>query len=252
MSIRTSPRLFTTVALGLVLTALGWPGPGAAVTIQAPLVQGTANALNPSDPVWQGSQEYQVTLDTTITATGVPQPVPSAGFRYLQVTALRDAADIYFRFRWGDRTKNASVGDTPLFADALALEIPYSANSSIAMGNQFQPVNILFWRADLADPVTGLGQPQNIVSGGAGTVQTSPDSASLPTAFSQGYDPVQKLWTVVIKRPLSGASSPNGNLPALVPGSNYRITFAQWDGAQKERNGVKLVAGSWQTLRVGN
>jgi hypothetical protein len=36
----------------------------------------------------------------------------------------------------------------------------------------------------------------------------------------------------------------------LKKGQNYQITFAQWDGKNQERNGLKLVTGTWQTLRL--
>jgi DMSO reductase family type II enzyme heme b subunit len=148
---------------------------------------------------------------------------------------------------------DVSETDAPLFADAVALEIPYNAtSSSIAMGNQFEPVNILFWRANARGSAAGTGQVQNIVSGGAGTVQKSPDSDALVASQVIAYSQTRAggSWTVIIKRPLSGTASPAGNIAALTRGKNYRITFAQWDGGNQERNGVKMVAGSWQTLFV--
>lgn len=246
---RALARLLIGTFAALVLTALAGPPAGhcAVVTVKAALNKGTFNGLDPNDAAWKKVTEYSVTLDTVITAAGVPQLLPSSKYKILKVKALHNGTDVFFRMAWADATKNVSTAGPPLFADAVALEIPYSGNaSSIAMGNQLQPVNILFWRGNLGDPVTGLGQPQNIVSGGAGTVQTSPDSAAQPTACSQTY--AGGTWTVVIRRPLSGAPSANGNLVALVPATNYRITFAQWDGGNAERDAVKLVAGSWQTL----
>lgn len=250
MNTGAAPRFLSRLVLPLVLAAAFWPAAGqAAATIRAQLVSGAAAGIDPNATVWTGVTEYTVTLDTVISATGTPQLVPSTQFRSLQVKAIHDNVNVYFRLRWTDATKDVSVGDSLLFADAVALEIPYSANAaSIAMGNQFQPVDILYWRADLGDPVTGLGQPQNIVAGGAGTVQTSPDSESLPTVTSQVY--AGGAWTVVMQRPLSGAPWPSGDLVTLTPGGTYRITFAQWDGRAKQRGPVKLVAGSWQTLIV--
>lgn len=251
MSTGAAPRRLLRVVLLILAAAVCPTMTYAAATISAHPVSGPFDGLDPNDAVWEGAIEYTVTLDTVISATGIPQLVPSSKFRYLKVTAIHDNSDIFFRLRWSDATKDISVGDTMLFADAVALQIPYSAtSSSIAMGNQFQPVNILYWRADLGDPVTGLGHPQNIVAGGAGTVQTSPDSDLLLTGTSQGY--AGRTWTVVMRRPLSGTPWPSGDLVTLNPGGTYRITFAQWDGRSKERDGVKLVAGSWQTLSISN
>ncbi|MCU0836434.1 MAG: ethylbenzene dehydrogenase-related protein [Chromatiaceae bacterium] len=226
-----------------------------AATIQAPLKTAT-DGLDPNATVWSTVPQYSIALDTVISTAGVPQILPKAKWKYVLVKAYQDGTDIYFRYQWPDPVPDMDVSDTGLFADGFAMEIPYGLNASIAMGNQFEPVNILFWRADLANP-------QNIVAGGAGTVQTSPDSddadmdpATQPpvplSVHSQSW--VNGRWTIVIKRPLSGDISTNGNLVALVPRSidstkgNYRITFGQWDGGNHERDGVKLVTGSWQTL----
>jgi DMSO reductase family type II enzyme heme b subunit len=99
----------------------------------------------------------------------------------------------------------------------------------------------------MVDPATGLGHPQNIVAGGAGTVQTTPDSDLLPIIHSQSRS--ASGWVVIIQRPLVNASA-NGNMVTLARAKSYRICFAQWNGAFQERNGTKMVAGSWQTLFV--
>ncbi|AJE02765.1 ethylbenzene dehydrogenase-related protein [Geobacter pickeringii] len=228
--------------LALLLAALAAPSPGhCAVTITAAYVATAGGGLNPNDPDWNSATQYTVPLDTVISASGMPQMLPSARWRYLKVTVMHDGTSIFFRYQWPDATQDISVADGPLFADAFAMQIPYTGMSSIAMGNQFEPVNMIYWRANLA-------APQNIVSGGAGTVQKSPDSATLPISQSQIW--ANGTWTLVIKRPLSGAASLAGNMVPLARGKYYRITFAQWDGGNQERNGVKLVAGSWQTLFV--
>ncbi len=249
----TRPRRLVSALLALTLAALLPVAAAAApVTIQVRF-NGSAGGLNPADAAWNTATQYYVALDTVISTAGVPQLLPRTKWKYVLVKAYRNATDAFFRYQWADPSADADVSDTMLFSDAFAMEIPYGLNSSIAMGNQFEPVNILFWRADLPNP-------QNIVAGGAGTVQTSPDSGGPPPAtpplitHSQAW--ANGMWTVVIRRPLSGAASPQGNLVELVPRSVnpqrgvYRICFAQWDGGNQERDGVKLVAGSWQTLYI--
>src|SRR5574341_549146 len=238
------------LVLTLVVISLLWPIAGdCAVTIRATYVPAAANGLDPNDAAWNVVPQYTVALDTVITAAGAPQLLPSSKWRFLRVKAMHNGADIFFRFQWPDATQDTEVADGPLFADAVALEIPYNAiASSIAMGNQFEPVNIIYWRADLPNP-------QNIVSGGAGTVQKSPDSDGPPPLVSHFQQWTSGTWTVIFKRAMTGPAvdstgkSP-GNMVTLVRGANYRITFAQWDGGNQERKGVKLVAGSWQTLFV--
>ncbi|MCU0578659.1 MAG: ethylbenzene dehydrogenase-related protein [Desulfobacterota bacterium] len=239
------PPLFRWWGPVLILLALIRPA-GAAVTIDAVYVAAIGNGLNPTDPAWSQATATTVALDSVIGPTGVPQLLPTAQWRYLQVRAIHNGNQIFFRYEWADGTNNLSVADTPLFADAVAMEIPFTVSSSIAMGNQREPVNILYWRADLV-------KPENLVSGGAGTVQKSPDSEALPISHSQSRTALPGSWTVIIQRPLQGTYNPpaqSGNLVTLNRGGNYRICFAQWDGAQEERNGLKMVAGSWQTLQV--
>lgn len=235
------------VLAAVMLPSLSQPASGAVVTIQARYVASIANGLNPADTAWTGTQ-YTVALDSIIGPTGVPQLLPSSQWRYLKVRAIHNGTDIFFRYEWADTTASTLVDDVPKFADAVAMEIPFVNPSTVAMGNQREPVNIIFWRADMEDPLTpGLGHPQNIVAGGAGTVQTSPDSDLLPITHSQSR--VGTTWTVIIKRPLVNASA-SGNMVSLARSKSYRICFAQWDGAKEERNGLKMVAGSWQTLFV--
>lgn len=272
MSTRVSPGILLSLVLAALLTAMVVPSPGEAgtpVTIRAARVAGIGNGLDPNNSAWNSATQYTVTLDTVISAAGVPQLLPSSKYRYLKVKAIHDGVTIFFRYQWTDSTANASVGDAPLFADAVAMQIPFrSGYSSIAMGNQNTcwfgqvvditrcgAVNIHFWRADLPNP-------QNIVAGGAGTVQRTPDSDGDPNATP----PISPLvthsqswaggsWTVILKRPMTGPlldanGFAPGNLVTLAPNKYYQITFGQWDGGNEERNGVKLVAGSWQTLYV--
>jgi DMSO reductase family type II enzyme heme b subunit len=240
------------LALTLVLTALLIPSlsqpASAAVTITARFVAAIANGLSPTDSAWNQATQFTVPLDSIIGPTGVPQLLPSSKWRYLKVKAIHNGTDIFFRYEWTDSTSNTLVDDAPKFADAVAMEIPFVTPSTVAMGNQREPVNIIFWRADMENPLTpGLGHPQNIVAGGAGTVQTSPDSDLLP--ITQSQTKTAAGWTVIFKRPLVNAST-SGNMVALARTKSYRICFAQWDGANEERNGLKMVAGSWHTLFV--
>lgn len=247
-------KIHRLLVLALVVTVLIPPllhdAEGASVTITSRFTVTIANGLNPGDPAWSGATQYTVALDSLIGPTGVPQLLPSSRWRYLKVKSIHNGTDIFFRYEWTDTTTNDSVADAPTFADAVAMEIPFVTPSTVAMGNQREPVNIIYWRANAPaeSPPGTFGQIQNIVSGGTGTVQTSPDSALLPIVHSQTR--TGSIWTVIIQRPLSGAASTAGNMVTLARAKSYRICFGQWDGAQEERNGLKMVAGSWQVLFV--
>ncbi len=216
------------------------------VTITAAYVS-IANGLDPADPAWSQASVATVTLqrfidyvangggggmggsDCMMMGTSINRPV--------SVRAIHDGTNIYFRFEWADATMDTTVDDANLFGDAFAMEIPYSGTGSttLAMGSQDEPVNIMFWRADLA-------APQNIVAGGIGTPQPSPDAQDLQR-FQQ-WD--NGTWTVIVSRPLAGASA---NQITLTRGSEYRAAFANWDGSDKDRNGRKAIS-NWNTLSI--
>ncbi len=243
--------------ISLLLAAMVFPPAGNCapppVTIQAVRVAAAADGFDPANTVWAQAPEVSVALDMLITDTQAPKNLLPGNWRWVKAKAMHNGSDILFRFQFNDSSADTSVADPPLFADAFAMQVPFPNplfTPPIEMGNQTGPVNIIFWRANMGDPLTALGQPGNIVAGGVGTVQTSPDSASLPISSFQKM--VNGTWTLVIKRPLSGGSSANGNMVTFVPGvtSKYKIILANWNGANQERNGVKLVSGNWQTLWV--
>lgn len=245
--------------LALVLTALVLPllheAEGASIKITSRYVATITNGLSPTDTAWGQATQMTVALDSLIGPAGVPQLLPSSRWRYLKVKSVHNGTDIFFRYEWTDATVNDSVADAPTFADAVAMEIPIVNPSTVAMGNQREPANIIYWRANapVGSPAGTFGQIQNIVAGGTGTVQTSPDSALLGISHSQTRSGTS--WIVIMKRPMPGTTVDSqgntpGNLVPLARNKSYRICFAQWDGAQEERNGLKMVAGSWQVLFV--
>jgi DMSO reductase family type II enzyme heme b subunit len=209
----------------------------ATVTITAVYVPGVIS-IDPLDPVWGQVPETVVSLDAAVIQV-IGSPI-MPGWRFLNVKAAHNSTDIFFNIKWNDSTADESIGDPTLFADAVALQVPYTfLMAPLEMGSQFQPVNIIFWRADLL-------QPQNIVAGGASTIQKSPDAASQNIVHSQNWH--AGTWTVIISRPMLPASV---NQVAFTRGVNYNIAFSNWEGGiEGERNGVKMITGNWQNLYI--
>lgn len=226
------------------------PGPGECgaipVTLAAEYVPGIAQGLDPADGAWRRATEVSAALDMLITDTQATRDLLPPQWRWVKARAIHDNTDIYFRFEFRDSTVDTSVADTPLFADGFAMQIPFSGLASVAMGDPLTPVNIIFWRADLPNP-------QNIVAGGPGTVQTSPDSGGpppdTPPLVTHSQTRGNRTWTVIIRRPMASPSA-RGNMVPLARGMKYRIIFANWNGANQERGGIKLVTGNWQTLAI--
>ncbi len=219
------------------------PGGGGMTSITAAYVPSSIS-LSPSDPAWGAATAATVTLVRYIdyvsnadTNDTMCMMLGSAINRAVTVKVVHNGSDIFFRYEWSDSTADATVNDTPKFADAFAMEIPYSGSggTALAMGTQSGPVNIVFWRADLM-------QPQNIVAGGIGTPQPSPDAQNL--LHYQGWG--NGKWTVIVSRPLTGASV---NQVTLSRGTSYRVAFANWNGSALDRNGRKAISG-WNTLAI--
>lgn len=219
--------------------AFGAGGGGGGIT--AAYVAGNI-ALDPADPAWSKATAATVTLVkkidyvTNTSAMGVCDGTSLN--RSVTMKSVHNGITIFFRLEWSDTTADTTSDDTDLFADAFALEFPFSgSNTPIDMGSQSSPVNIMYWRANLT-------QPQNIVAGGLGTPQVSPDAASQNLQRYQSW--ANGKWTVIITRPMAAASV---NQRPFARGSSYQVAFANWNGSDSDRNGRKAIA-MWKTLTV--
>ncbi len=196
-------------------------------------------ALDPADPAWLKAQEYTVIFSRRLNEVGSRTTFSPDENRIVKVKAVHNGIDILFFFRWNAASENASVDDYPVFADAFAMEIPmFTDDSPLWMGAMDKPVNIIFWRADLPNP-------ENIVGGGMGTVQISPDLSSRNITQYQKWE--NGTWNVIIIRPMAAASE---NQVSFVRGKSYRAAFANWKGGTyAERGGHKIVS-EWQYLFI--
>ena len=226
----------------------GMGGGGGGLT--AVYVRG-ASGLNPGDSSWNNATSTTVNLERLIDYVedggggmggmgGMMDMCMSMGMsinRPVTVKSVHNGNTIFFRYQWADATADTTVDDNNLFGDALAMEIPFygSGTSSLDMGDQGDPVNIMFWRADQPTP-------HNIVAGGIGTPQHSPDAQNLQRY--QNWNNGQ--WTVIVSRPMTGASS---NQRTLVRGGSYSFALANWNGSDKNRDGNKAFS-DWHTLSI--
>lgn len=130
--------------------------------------------------------------------------------------------------RWACATAVTRVDDNPtLFPDACALLVPEREDSPwITMGAPGQAVQGVLWRADR----DGL---YRLRAEGLGTMQRLPP----PPGWS--VVPVWKAgeWQVVLQLP--------GWLELEKAG---RVGVAVWQGAQRERAGLKSVSTDWVVL----
>lgn len=117
--------------------------------------------------------------------------------------------------------------DTDRFADAAALLAPVKEETSmITMGYADHPVEGMLWRADWPAPM-------KIVAEGFGTVERAP----APVGWS-----AQSSWEKGVRT----VRFEIANWRALA--SRRQLGVAIWQGAERERAGVKSVTPDWISL----
>lgn len=195
--------------------------------------------LDPQDPAWDSAPETIIIFSRRLNEAGARTTFAPDENRIVKVKAAHNGNLIFFFFQWNASVENKWADDYSLFADAFALEVPLlTEDSPLWMGAMDKPVNIIFWRAD--SPV-----PENIVAGGMGTPQLSPDAASRNIRHYQKWE--NGTWTIIITRPMEAVSE---NQVSFVRGKRYRIAFANWKGgAYAERGGHKIVS-EWQNISI--
>ncbi len=196
-------------------------------------------SFDPEDPVWGRVPETMIALNKRLNESGSRMSFEAHEERHIKVKAVHNGTDIFFLYQWNENEANIAADDYPVFPDAFAMQIPFFTDTNpLCMGALHQPVNIIFWRADLP-------MPENIVAGGAGTPQTSPDAASHNIRHSQTW--IDGVWRVIITRPMAAASE---NQVSFERGAIYPIAFANWKGGvDAERGGHKIVS-EWQNLFI--
>ncbi len=223
--------------------------------------------LDPGASIWQQVSALEVGL----TAQQVTYPVGGSG-PMIRARAVHFDDTLYVRIAWNDSTVNDRSFAPEDFADAVAVEFPARAASSvpsICMGQADSGVNIWYWRADsqsglvtdpsdartnaLVDwypfpeedlffPARAAGNPlavvsspvQNLVAEAFGTLAPSVDQTVLGNGTHNGDE-----WAVVIARPFLGSTLHEA---AFELGTTTDIAFAVWDGDQDERNAQKAIS----------
>lgn len=233
-----------------------------------------------SDPGLDGSAPQWQSILPVVVATTSQQVTPPMGGGNLRNVAVRSVhwnERLYVMVEWIDSTADMTSDRPEEFTDAVAVQFPAEAASSvpaICMGQADQAVNIWQWRGDQqgdefslpADGYVDLypstddlyytaraaGNPlaqvesvpaQNLVAGGFGTLtsETDTDLEGLGV-HSAGR------WLVVFSRSLTA----HGDLqPDFTSDTAIDVAFAAWDGTRQERNGIKSVS-SFTRLALTN
>jgi DMSO reductase family type II enzyme heme b subunit len=221
------------VILGVMLLVIPMPADSAELVVA--YVQGI-DCLDPDDGGWALAQMTSYRMKhINYTQTGC-----GGGGAYEQfdinVKAVHDGTNICLRYEWPDLIEDDVINDVDVFADGVAIQIALdSGNTALQMGTQNNPVNIMFWRADLP-------QPQNIIAGGIGTIQPSPDAQNISHYQNWAGD----QWTVIMSRPMAAASD---NQVEFTRGNTYSVVHANWEGWDFERDGHKTIS-NWEKMDI--
>lgn len=228
--------------------------------IRARHIEG-ALPVGPEDPSWANISPMTLPLSGQVITRPV-WPEPTA--RALTVRSLHNGTEIVFLLEWQDNTKSDRL--TPgTFRDGVAIGLPLGdAPAFFCMGQLDHYINIWHWKADWQSDIDRrAAKTSEKARDGVRTFEVIPRRVSsvedligggfstLTTKEKQGRVQGQALWKdgvwhVVMRRPL--VSEEQENEAKLIPGRVQTVSFAVWNGENKERNGQKAVAPWFQLV----
>ena len=228
--------------------------------IRARLVEGEL-PTGPEDASWAKVSPMTLPLSGQVITRPV-WPEPTA--RALTVRSLHNGTEIAFLLEWQDNTKNDRL--TPgTFRDGVAIGLPLGdAPAFFCMGQLDHYINIWHWKADWQSDIDRraaktsekardgvrtfeviprrVSSVEDLIGGGFSTLTTKEKQGRVQgkAAWKDG------VWHVVMRRPL--VSEEQENEAKLIPGRVQTVSFAVWNGENKERNGQKAVAPWFQLV----
>ena len=228
--------------------------------IRARLVEGEL-PTGPEDAAWAKVAPMTLPLSGQVITRPV-WPEPTA--RALTVRSLHNGTEIAFLLEWQDNTKNDRL--TPgTFRDGVAIGLPLGdAPAFFCMGQLDHYINIWHWKADWQSDIDRraaktsekakdgvrtfeviprrVSSVEDLIGGGFSTLTTKEKQGRVQgkATWKDG------VWHVVMRRPL--VSEEQENEAKLIPGRVQTVSFAVWNGENKERNGQKAVAPWFQLV----
>lgn len=228
--------------------------------IRARLVEGEL-PVGPEDAAWAKVAPMTLPLSGQVITRPV-WPEPTA--RAMTVRSLHNGIEIAFLLEWQDNTKNDRL--TPgTFRDGVAIGLPLGdAPAFFCMGQLDHYINIWHWKADWQSDIDRraaraseraregvrtfeviprrVSSVEDLIGGGFSTLTTKEKQGRVQgkAVWKDG------VWHVVMRRPL--VSEEQENEAKLIPGRVQTVSFAVWNGENKERNGQKSVAPWFQLV----
>jgi mono/diheme cytochrome c family protein len=233
--------------------------------------------LDPVDLVWERVESLRVPLNPLW-----PEPYPVTG---MGVRALHNGKTLAVLLQWRDEIVDGAPVRVEDFQDAAALQFSLTDQAPfLGMGDPQHPVNVWQWKAGWQQDADGertdvqLAYPSmhvdtyqeselhglyrtaetagNLLAStrmrspvedanatGFGTMTSQP-----PSAQNVGGKGIWRdgFWSVLFYRELESRDSADVN---LTPGESTLVAFAIWNGAQRDRNGRKVIS-NWHRLTL--
>jgi hypothetical protein len=249
-------------------------------------VAGGGPIADPAAAVWKDARPVKVAMLPQTVA--LPHKADAA-VKELVVRAVHNGGWIAFLLQWQDPTRSDKV-ILDNFGDQVAIQLPVDIKGptpSPMMGNPGGRVNIMQWRAAFQKDIDD-GQPPTIAdlypyawtdvypdellgstdarayTGALGVENPISRGRASPVLdqMAEGWGSMtvkpdqhatgrgtwkNGTWTVVITRPMV---SDDANAPVLVTGSRTVISFAAWEGGNREVGARKSWA-PWIPLVIG-
>jgi dimethylsulfide dehydrogenase subunit gamma len=193
---------------------------------------------DPDDIIWARIPEYRVEMALA------PPVHPSVEIRYVDdyptenlVFQLARTSDrFYVRLRWLDETENVAT-KRDKFRDGAAIEFSSGDDYvSYMMGSGAEEtVNIWYWHPE-GDRV------ESLAAGGPGSItRLEEQPVTGGSEYATGANADDSEWIVVMSRPLVT----DGAHQISFERETIPVAFAVWQGADDQRDGLKLVSQDW-------
>ena len=154
----------------------------------------------------------------------------------LLVNSVHNGKEIFFLLEWEDWSHPGVEDDFP---DGAGLLFPLKAEAPIeTMGSKEQQVNAWYWRED-AD------RGMSFTAEGLGTTVQTPNSRTNSHILARARWKDGR-WRLVMGRPLTVQDT----AVQFEAGGIYKVGFAVWQGANRERAGFKSYSNSWLGLEL--
>lgn len=228
---------------------------------------------SPMDPFWETMDPVRVPLNPL-------WPEPALVYA-VAVTAVHDGRRVAILCQWKDDLPNGAPVRVQDFQDAAAIQFSLTGRFPfLGMGDRDNPVNIWQWKAgwqaeaeghsaEMRDAYNAMhvdtyfqAERQFTTAAQAGNILAQPHKTAVEDANARGFgsftsQPMSQQnvqgkgtwsagsWSVVFSRELK---SKDADDVKFSPGKPVPISFAIWNGEQRDRNGRKVVSNWYQLV----